>query len=314
MGQPGGNNLVLVNQSGEGDSGQKPAEGNQQGGNQAEPLPPPVEQSTTPSESGKAKAEVYTEQPDPLQVRDVTAQEDMVFWAALMFAAALATFLVTSIGTFLIWRQVMLTRQAVEDTGEATDAMREANDIAREAMYDQGRPWIFVETISTNGDAWRQGVEPFTWAFRIVNHGGGLALIDRVEATLPLYDVLPPKEGYVTTGGNEAIAQFRSPHLDLHDFLDGTLVLKAGGPGVEFSERGQRALTMRADIPEKLRAEREMLYTLTAGPGVISWWLLGKITYRDARNHPHETGFCFQHRFPNCSVSEQGGNERNYRT
>jgi hypothetical protein len=75
----------------------------------------------------------------------------------LMFVATLATVFVTSIGTFLIWRQVALTRRAVEDTGEATEAMREANVIARQSMQKQLRAYVSIgkPTLThTKGNRW----------------------------------------------------------------------------------------------------------------------------------------------------------------
>src|SRR3546814_17484005 len=64
-------------------------------------------------------------------LRDLLAQETMAEAAIWMAAAAVLTLFITSMGTLLIWRQVKLTRQAVEDTSDATEAMREANVIAQ---------------------------------------------------------------------------------------------------------------------------------------------------------------------------------------
>src|SRR3546814_8206527 len=65
-------------------------------------------------------------------LRDLLAQETMAEAAIWMAAAAVLTLFITSMGTLLIWRQVKLTRQAVEDTSDATEAMREANVIRSE--------------------------------------------------------------------------------------------------------------------------------------------------------------------------------------
>lgn len=110
----------------------------------------PVKQIPTPSEPAVAPGQAKTEQPDPYKLRDLIAQEDMAYWAMGMFFAAMATFLVTSIGTFLIWRQVKLTRQAVEDTGEATVAMREANEIARDTAKRQLRAYVAPDHFDFN--------------------------------------------------------------------------------------------------------------------------------------------------------------------
>lgn len=80
--------------------------------------------------------------------RDLAAQEAMAVWAFWMALAALGTLVVTGFGTLLIWRQVALTREAVEDTGRATLAMNEGNKIARDAAYHNIRPWLAVTDIA----------------------------------------------------------------------------------------------------------------------------------------------------------------------
>jgi|GEM_PF-2365715 len=88
-------------------------------------------------------AERVASGPDPQdgserEKRDLAAQESMsvwAFWLLLVSAIGTAT---TMIGTgFLLW-QIILTRKAVRDTGDATEAMIEANNIARTAQ----RPWL----------------------------------------------------------------------------------------------------------------------------------------------------------------------------
>ncbi|WP_156323768.1 hypothetical protein [Citromicrobium sp. WPS32] len=72
---------------------------------------------------------------------DLNAQRQMADWAFWVLVVAGASFIVTSIGTiFLAW-QVYLTREAVKDTGEGTEAMVEANRIAANAQ----RPWIAID-------------------------------------------------------------------------------------------------------------------------------------------------------------------------
>jgi len=77
--------------------------------------------------------------------RELAAQEAMALWAFWMFTAAVATFGVTSAGTYLIWRQVRLTREAVEDTGKATKAMERQNVIAEDTARRQLRAYIGIE-------------------------------------------------------------------------------------------------------------------------------------------------------------------------
>lgn len=91
-----------------------------------------------------AQADPASQREEQRSEADLQAQRDMAKWAMWMFFAALLTWFVTSIGTFLIWRQVRLTREAVKDTGEATVAMQEANQIADRTAYRQLRPYLWV--------------------------------------------------------------------------------------------------------------------------------------------------------------------------
>lgn len=96
---------------------------------------------TRKQESIVGQPQAHTEQPDPYQLRDLKAQEIMAYWAMWMFVAAVLTFIITSIGTWLIWRQVKLTREAVEDTGKATKAMERQNELTERHQ----RPWIDID-------------------------------------------------------------------------------------------------------------------------------------------------------------------------
>jgi hypothetical protein len=62
--------------------------------------------------------------------RDVHAQESMAKWAFWMLVVAAITAGLSAVGMVLIWRQVSLTRRAVEETGAATNAMNRQNGIA----------------------------------------------------------------------------------------------------------------------------------------------------------------------------------------
>lgn len=91
-------------------------------------------------------AERIASGPDPedgseREKRDLAAQESMSVWAFwLLLVSAIGT-LTTMIGTgFLLW-QIILTREAVKDTGGATKAMVKANEIAQQA----NRAWLMPE-------------------------------------------------------------------------------------------------------------------------------------------------------------------------
>lgn len=145
---------------------QKAAAGDEQGGQPKQAISLPVEQLAANSEPTVTSQQAQTEQPDPYALRDLAAQEDMAFWAMWMLFAALATFAVTSFGTLLIWTQVRLTREAVEDTGKATEAMLEANRIAA----NQHRPIMLVSKVEGEYRLWNESIG-FSWTVEFSNKG-----------------------------------------------------------------------------------------------------------------------------------------------
>ena len=66
----------------------------------------------------------------------------MAFYALLMLVATIATVVITGIGVWFVKRTLDATLKAVEDTSEATEAMREANSIARHSSENQLRAWL----------------------------------------------------------------------------------------------------------------------------------------------------------------------------
>lgn len=103
-------------------------------GNEGELAPAP---SSKPTESGNAassNAAPGIDQSNSVTLRDLAAQEIMADAAIWMAIAAFLTFAITTLGTFLIWRQVSLTRKAVEDTSRATSLMQ----------HDQ-RAWLDID-------------------------------------------------------------------------------------------------------------------------------------------------------------------------
>lgn len=73
--------------------------------------------------------------------RDLAAQEASATFAWWMVVVSIFGFLVTTIGTILLYQQIKLTREAVEDTGKATKAMEVSNAIAMLAQ----RPWVQID-------------------------------------------------------------------------------------------------------------------------------------------------------------------------
>ena len=70
------------------------------------------------------------------QWKAANAAENSALWAQWGFWIAV-------IGSSLLLWQIILTRRAVEETGEATEAMRAANEIATQAQ----RPWVEIDVI-----------------------------------------------------------------------------------------------------------------------------------------------------------------------
>lgn len=93
-------------------------------------------------------------QPDKYQLWELTAQEVTADASVWMASAAVLTVLVTTLGTLLIWRQVRLTRQAVQDTSEATVATREANRIAEDNSHRQLRAYLSVKSVTVSESDW----------------------------------------------------------------------------------------------------------------------------------------------------------------
>ena len=124
--------------------------------------------------------------------RDVQAQQEMAEWAFLMLIIAGASLGITGIGTVFLASQVILTRKAVEDTRETTQAMHIANDIARKGIEYQNRPRLvpslhaeFTGKTPTNfTQPMPYGNNELRIAYFLIaqNFGQGVAKIQRFEA------------------------------------------------------------------------------------------------------------------------------------
>ncbi|MEO1170140.1 MAG: hypothetical protein AAFW97_15660, partial [Pseudomonadota bacterium] len=162
-----GSQALVAQEGGNSEGGEQAAEGDQQASGQGANAPVVVQPPASPIEADEGQGQAYTEQGEPYQLRDLIAQEDMAYWAMWMFFAALATFIITTAGTFLIWRQVTLTKEAVKDTGEATKAMLEANAISKDAAVRELRAYVCVNNILV--EPLKEGSPPvYTIAFENV--------------------------------------------------------------------------------------------------------------------------------------------------
>ena len=82
------------------------------------------------------------------ETRDLAAQEASAVWGFWSICIAGLSTVVTALGTALLYQQILLTRKAVEDTGAATEAMREANVITETIGKAQVRAYISIRAIS----------------------------------------------------------------------------------------------------------------------------------------------------------------------
>lgn len=131
-------------------SAPKPHDGNQPQNTQANPAPaqnaPPTPRPNKPDDSP-----ILTQ---PCQPGEDQRQSDLCAqWKAADAASdaawwAMAGTVVALLGTVGLYWQIHLTRKAVEDTGEATEAMREANEIARARNLADLRPYVAIETVN----------------------------------------------------------------------------------------------------------------------------------------------------------------------
>lgn len=242
-------------------------------------------------------------------------------WIALVGA------ILSGVSIFFVVQALHLTRQSNKQAKEEFQAARkdaeqaakfaaEANEISRTSMLDQGRPWVFAEPAEHNFKDWRNGDDSFCWKFRIVNHGEGLAIIDHVEADVCFSDTVPvardlPEPGQIN--GFE-IAYIRRD-LNLRVFHEGTKILRPD-EFLEFEDCGGPSMRMDNIPPDDFAIRQRLrMHLHSASPRWLSFWLLGKVRYRDGRNRQLETGFCYRLTFGGgLKIAEEGGEQRNYRT
>jgi hypothetical protein len=126
-------------------------------------LPPKQggENPNTQSKTGNSARAVARQSPDAIKIakppvyerpcqegRDNRESDLCAQWKAADSAseaawwAMIATF-VTALGTIGLFWQIKLTREAVQDTGKATDAMVDANKIAMLNAVRQSRPYVY---------------------------------------------------------------------------------------------------------------------------------------------------------------------------
>ncbi len=77
--------------------------------------------------------------------QDLSAQQRAASSALASAAIAFFTLIITGVGVWFVKRTLEATLEAVEDTGRATEAMNDANEIARMAYNASVRPWLSLD-------------------------------------------------------------------------------------------------------------------------------------------------------------------------
>lgn len=103
------------------------------------------------------------------QWRAAKAAEKSATWSMLGVFASIA-------GIALLLWQIMLTRVAVEDTGKATEAMREANQISETQSENQIRAWLAIDLSEGAQFRTENGQPTIKTKFKITNMGNTPAI------------------------------------------------------------------------------------------------------------------------------------------
>ena len=136
--------------------------------------------SGVPSFAERAIANPQPTSGEDHEKRDLAAQESMSVWAFWMMLVTAFSAIVTTIGTVFLYKQISLTREAVKDTGKATEAMLEANRIAA----SKDRPFVVVVTRKASHKAGpmknlatgnMDNSFNFLWEIGFANEGVGIA-------------------------------------------------------------------------------------------------------------------------------------------
>lgn len=183
------------------------------------------------------------------QWRAAKAGEDSAFWAKWGFWIGVIG------SSFLVW-QIILTRQAVEDTTKATKAMKKANRIAREANIRERRPWLKVGYIAIDD---MMSIAPKV-TIDIVNTGRSTAVMISSHVEVCICARLPMTRPYQGKKGN-------SPFRDIKDIEAGT----------------------SASATEPIEAFFEKMPAIKKG--VLKLYIMGWVQYDDD-DIPRRTMFC----------------------
>lgn len=195
------------------------------------------------------------------QWRAAKAGEESALWARIGFFAGL-------LGLIGLYWQVVLTRKAVEDTSEATEAMRESNRIAQDNARRQLRAYVSVSP----GEFSLDMIKPR-------EHKVTLALVFRNGGATPAYQF--------QHGGNIVVFQ---PDRARAYFTEGYKTAPITGEGSQITLHTQQD---HYGVIESMRlitsAEFDQLQK-----GNASLYAYGFASYQDIFGVSYTTRFCYE--------------------
>lgn len=95
-------------------------------------------------EQRRASRDAYTDE------QDLIAQQQMALWALWMFIVSAVTAGLTLWALWYVRGTLQATREALTDTGNATEAMVQANRIAETNAQRQSRAYLFVKSVTVD--------------------------------------------------------------------------------------------------------------------------------------------------------------------
>lgn len=211
---------------------------------------------------------------------DLEAQQDMAYWAMLMFIAAAASVVLTFIGLALIGRTLLYTKQAAIHAGRAVDEAKEATTAARETVRvtedsskRQLRAYVSVAP---------DGINPLRTRDRIIGH----VRINNVGHAIA-------KDVRIAV----RIVHSEDRHFDAFDISPDALTpTGAIAPGAEIGKGSYEVLAS------------ELLRTATKTDKPTYLFVYGIVRYRDGFDVERFTRFCHRYNGQSAEFINTGGN------
>jgi hypothetical protein len=113
---------------------------------------------------------VETSQDQARGEQDLDAQQRAAFAALTSAFIAFLTLILSGFGVWFVKRTLDATLRAVEDTGKATKAMQDANQLAKESSQMQLRAYVSIKTFATPS-IHQLGLVGYNASIKAVNHG-----------------------------------------------------------------------------------------------------------------------------------------------